>query len=159
MSDPELVSVRTQIALLDARESELLHELSSEEEGYNWRAAQAALQQLRKAKAPKGHPAFKALARAIEIGASDKRRWAELRRNAESLRRLVDSERKRLESMEAYMTVEELAIAAAYLGGLIKRYIPDTKLLRKAADELSRFFSTWRPGTPQSHQISEPRPT
>jgi hypothetical protein len=66
----------------------------------------------------------------------------------ESRRRLANTERQRLEWMEAYLTVEELAIAAAYLGGMMKRYIPDTKLLRKAADELGRFFALWRPGTP-----------
>ena len=39
--------------------------------------------------------------------------------------------------MQAYLTIEEVGIAAAFLGGIIKRYVPDTKLLRQAADELS----------------------
>jgi hypothetical protein len=106
------------------------------------------LRRLREPKARKDNPALKKLAKLIRKGAADDRRWSELRENAEYRRRLADTERKRIEAMEAYMTVEELGIAAAFLGGIMKRYIPDTKLLRKAADELSRFFSAWRPGTP-----------
>jgi hypothetical protein len=148
LDDPELISVRNQIALLDAREMELIQQLSAGEAGYNWRAAKAALRRLGKAKARSGHPAFKTLAKLIDNGAADERRWTELRENAESRRRLANTERQRLEWMGAYLTVEELAIAAAFLAGIMKRYIPDTELLRKAADELGRFFSLWRPGTP-----------
>jgi hypothetical protein len=148
LADPELISVRNQIALLDARETELIQGLSGREVGSAWRAAQAALQQLRKVKARKGHPAFKMLAKLIDKAVADERRWAELRENAEYRRRLAETERKRIESVQAYMTVEELGIAAVFLAGIIKKYVPQPSL-RKAADELSRFFSDWRPGTPE----------
>lgn len=97
MADPELISVRRQIALLDAREAELIQRLSAGEAGYNWRAARVALCKLSEApKVRTDHPAFRKLAKLIAKSASDERRWAELRENAETRHRLADTERKRL---------------------------------------------------------------
>lgn len=148
LADPELVSLRRQIALCDAREIELLQRLSTGEAGAVWRDARAQLFALKAAitlnDAVARKAAITALAAVIDRGARDDQQWSDIMSNAEQRRRFAETERKGLESAQAYMTLEDLAAVAAFLGGIIKRYVTDTVRLRSASEELTRFFSGWR---------------
>lgn len=154
MKDPALTSVREELALCDARQAELLARLSTGESGHLWHLANRALGSLRSAiasgNADAQGAAINSLISLVERGSRDEQQWAEVREVSELRRRLAETERRRIESIQAYMTMDEIGAAAAFLAGVLKRSITDESKLKSAAEDISRFFSAWKDehGTP-----------
>ena len=145
IEDDDLLSLRADIALADARAEELVERLDSGETGDRWRqlgvVAGGLLSELAKAE-----PSFEQLAdhgRMIEELAKaaviEDRSWRELRDTRQHRRKLVDTERKRLKDLHAYLTAEEALAIVARLTDTIVRHVDDRAALTAILYEIQQL--------------------
>lgn len=143
-----LVSMKYQLALVDAREVQLLERLGTGESGPQWLHLRKKAEELKEAiEAEDVTDQAKLLwemLKVIEDGSNDDVVWAEIQNNAEFRRKLTETERKHIESERAQMSYEQIGQIAAFIGNLLKRYVTDPARLESAAVELARYFD----GTP-----------
>lgn len=118
MNDPDYLSLKGEIALAAARHQELLNGLSTGETGAAWLAAQAAYGDTMVAMATGEDPMpyLDNLRRLLDQGVEDVRKWDELRKNADHIRKLSNTERVRQEALAEYMTAEG---GVAFVGTLL----------------------------------------
>jgi hypothetical protein len=139
MLDPDFVSLKNEIAVVKARQNELLARMSTGESGASWRDAMKAFNE----------DNIIGLKDILMQGIDDERQWNEARENIEALRRLSDTERRRLESAQAYMTAEEIGVVAGFFAGMIKRYVRNPEDLQSCGREMGQFFEAWRTRGPE----------
>jgi len=146
-ADPEYVSLRKQIGVIYARESELLERIG--DHAPKWEEARALLDEIAgSSDADSAEAALDALVALVDRGCKQAATFSELYGVLEVHRRLADTERRRIESANAYMTADELAIAAGFFANILRRYVRDPGDLRAAAAEMGAFFDSAR--TPAS---------
>lgn len=138
------VSMNKQLALLDARELELIGRLDTDESGAAWRRVKGSAKELKAAIEREDKVAqakqLWLLLDAIEKGGSEEEQWDEIRFSAEGRRKISETERKHLDAQRASMSLDQIGQVASFLGNLLKRYITDQARLAAAAEELSRYF-------------------
>lgn len=144
-SDSELLALRDDIALTDARLSDLLARVDTGESGALW----ARLQELRleviackRAGDSVGQAkALNALLDTIGQGHADYRAWAEVGAVLDQRRRLVESERKRLVEMQQTLTVEKAMLLIGAIGGIIKAHVQDRHVLAAISNDIQSLVS------------------
>lgn len=154
--DPNLISIRRQMALCDARQVELLSRF--EESGATWAEVRDALFGVQN-----GTTDIATVIALVDRGEADRAAWDELTSLFETRRKLSSTEQRRIESMQAYMTAEEIGVAAGYCAAVLKEFIRDPADLRAAGQRMSEFFSVWRdtsnttsPRSPRSPEGGRP---
>ena len=139
-NDPELLSLRRDIALLDARILDLLPRVDTGEAGQLWRAAQAAMAKLRLelAKHDMGGMmlALAQVERLIGQGASDYAAWREIGALIEQRRKLCESEQKRVTMVAEVLTTEQAMALLTRVAAVIQRHVTDRQALNAIALEL-----------------------
>lgn len=148
LSDPELSSMKYQLAMLDAREQELLRRLDTGEAGVLWelveRAAQTLEIALEKGSKNVQQTVTADLLKNLKAWVNNETQFNELYRIWELRRKLAETEGKREERLNAHFTIDDMTKMAAFLAGMLRRYMPDQKTLRAASNELSQFFGVYR---------------
>jgi len=144
--DPELLAIRQDIALLDARASDLLSRADSGESGAIWARAREEFEKWRAA-ADRGVDAearqhLAELAESLTKGAGDYAVWVEITDLIEHRRKLVETEMRRLEKMSAFITVEQASMLLASVGEVIKRHVTNPETLQAIARDLSRIMAS-----------------
>ncbi len=133
--DPALLSLRSELALLDGRLFDLLGRVDTGESGRIWGKAQEAVLDLRAANLNKDQEAAgEALNRLIGIiskGHSDYAAWHEVHEVVDQRRRIAESERKRLVETHQMITTERALALMGAIVGAIKEEINDQKLLQR----------------------------
>jgi hypothetical protein len=115
--DPELLNLREDISLIDARMSDLLRRVDSGESGKVWNDLRTAWRAVKRAtNDDEKTMAIAELGPLIEHGYMDTQAWGEIGGLLEQRRKLVESERKRLIEMQQMMTAgqAQMLIAAVY---------------------------------------------
>lgn len=139
-ADTELLALRQDIALLDARLEDLLGRVDTGEAGKLWQDAQSAFGKFRMAyelKEPKRlRAALVDLERAIGRGASDYAAWDEVTRLLEQRRRLVESERRRLVDMQQMITTERAMVLLAAVVETVREHVTDRAALAAISNDL-----------------------
>lgn len=134
-ADPELLELRTQIGLVDARIVDVLRLVDSGESGSRWRDLNAAWKMYRdgvKAKDPDAMAAaLGSVGQAIDAGEGDWRAWREVATLVEQRRRLVDTERRRLVDLRQLVTSEQLLLVSHALLKVVLDHVGD-QLTREA---------------------------
>lgn len=132
-NDPELLSVRSEIALLDVRMSELLGRLDHAE-GPSWRVHIKKSMDAFMSARSRGEPvemtaALDTLANLInEQFWPDHLAWQEIRNIVQERAKLSEVERKRLESMKQTMTAEQAATLLAAVAHLVREFLSGEQL-------------------------------
>src|SRR5688572_7711861 len=107
--DPELLSLRSEVALVDARLVDLLSRVDTGESGALWAELRRAYRAFARARlAGDDEPA--ALAKVehlIERAGQDHQAWAEIGTLIEQRRKLAESESKRLITLQQMITAEQ----------------------------------------------------
>ena len=142
-SDGELISLRSDVALLDARIADLLARVDTGESGRIWSETRAAFNDLRTANR-KGDQAaataaFMQLDQLISDGQSDYATWAEVVNLVEQRRRTVDSERKHLQQMGQLVAVEQMMVLAGALLASVKQHVSDRDTLQLITTDFTRL--------------------
>lgn len=158
LEDGELLSLRSEIALIDARTQELIGKIDIGEAGKLWLDLKDSLSlfdslQRQASSMPDGDDRKRDLLRAsaetlndirnsIRRGAADWMIWKEIKDNLEDRRRLVESEQKRLIAMQTMVTAEQAMILVAALTASVRKYVTDNKLLGKIQNEFVRLTNS-----------------
>ena len=138
--DPELVSTRRQIAVLEAREDELLGQLSTGESGAAWLAAGKLMQDIGRCDEDKVPSLMSQLESTISEGLSDTVLWREIQENMETARRLRDSELNRLKALHAAVSTKDAKDMMARLLAIVKDSVGEPEILRLILVGVDREF-------------------
>jgi hypothetical protein len=133
VSDPDLLSMRSQAALLTTREMELTRQLS-EMEAPAWNQAVTVLGELETAMESKDktglQKAFGDLKQIIRDGADGiakySQTWSELRQVIQEKARLSQAESKRLEQVGGYVKTEDLMLVLFGILEAVKTHVQDS---------------------------------
>jgi hypothetical protein len=178
LSDPNKLALENELAVLVARNEELLAALDSKGSARLFKRLRDTMNAMDRAsrdprttrersnaKAENRHSQKQAellneLRRMILRGASEAERWDELRENMEQQRKLAESERKRLVESHQVATVEEIM---AFMGGvlaILKKHITDKRVLRAIGNDIDALVnggetnSMTRPGEDETGERS-----
>lgn len=138
VSDSELLALREDIALLDARLADLLSRVDSGEARVLWQAVEDAWKAYRRKRGgPQERDAFVALDQAISDGVNDYEAWGEIHAVIEQRRKLTESERKRLIEMRQMVTAEQAMLFVSALQDSIRRHVTDRTTLTLIAQDMA----------------------
>jgi hypothetical protein len=142
-NDPDLLALRDEISIVDARIAELLARVSSGESGGTWRRLGQVWENMLEARA-RGDTAmvqfhFGKIGGLISDGLGEHAAWDGLHRAITQRARLVETERRRLEAMSQLMTAEQAMAMVTLLADSVKRHVSDKDALRAISADLARF--------------------
>jgi hypothetical protein len=139
-ADPDLISLRDEIAVVDARLSALFNDLPAG--APDWAALQTAWDSMVRAQgandtmtATAHRAACQALMNEGSRGAS---LWAEVYAVLDLRRRLADSERRRLEALCANIPADRVLTLVAALATSVRTHVTDPEALQAISDDFER---------------------
>jgi hypothetical protein len=142
-SDQELLSLKSELALTDARLMDLLARVNTGESGQLWADLRRAHREFTVARGAKDVPKMNvALARMeqlIESATDDHQAWAAIGGLIEQRRRLAESEAKRLASLHQMMTKEEALLMAHQVIDIMTRHVTDKQVLSAIIVDMQRL--------------------
>lgn len=141
IADEELMSLRSEIAVIDARINDLLTRADSGESGRLWRQLSAQMQAVDAARNPETVEREMTKTRQlIHAGDADGALWDEIREAVLTRERLVRSERKRLVEARLLISVEHAQLAMAMFVDAAKEAVGnDPKIMGKIVDAYTRI--------------------
>src|SRR3990167_2348387 len=143
--DPELLALRDELSLTDARLTDILARVDTGEAGAVWQAARRALSDFRKASAAgdtkKMADHLREMESLIDQGFSDYAAWDEIGRLIEQRRRLGDSEQKRLVAMQQMITAEQAMILLAAVVDVVRQNVSDRGVLAAISAGIGRLMA------------------
>jgi hypothetical protein len=144
LSDPTMLSVRDDIALLDARLEDLLRRADTGEAGKIWqrlKQQKAEMLQARSRKDPEGvQAALQSIMVLIDHGFGDHLTWEDIRSTVLDRNRLVRSESRRLVDAHQMVTVERLVTFMQVLGQILLSEIPDKTVARRIVGQIQSLM-------------------
>jgi hypothetical protein len=140
IADPNLISLRSDIAVVRARTNDLLKRVDSGEAGQIWRSLQDSYQDFKTARSAadpvKMQESLELLGTLIERGAADSKIWFEVISTIEQGRKLIDSELKRLQALQVYIDSGAVITMLTAIAIQLKEIIENRDLTVK--EQLSR---------------------
>lgn len=144
-SDTQLLELDHDIALVDARLSDLLGRADTGEAGKLWEKAQRANDDIRKALHNENYGgvmiASEELDRLIGDRLMDYQAWNEITSLLDQRRKLVESQRKRLIESQQMITSEQAMTFVVALTDIIRRNVTDRTTLNAISIEMSKLIS------------------
>ena len=152
IADEELMSLRAEIAVLDARINDLLVRADSAESGRLWRQLSAQMRAVDAAVDPESATAtMTKLQQIIHAGAADWMLWEEIREAFLSRERLVRSERKRLVEARLVISLEQAQLVMAMFVDAAKEAVGhDERAMAKIVEAFVRLT-----GRADAHDVSD----
>ena len=136
-SDPELLELKSAIALTQARIVDLIRRADTGESGHAWDQLAKLKEQFLKAQdTDTQHRVLGELLDSIDKSKGDFHTWREVFDLVEKQRRLTDSEAKRIERMGQYITYEQGVVLITRLLTVIRKHVKDQSVLNAIADEV-----------------------
>lgn len=137
--DPDLISMRQEIALVDARTNEVLSRLDSKEAAAHWMQLKDLVEQFRLGTATQRIQAAEALSTWSTEALSDYAVWAEVLDLMERRRKLAETESKRLAAMGQFLTASQAMVLLASVVDVIRRTVTDKQQLSAISREIGRL--------------------
>jgi hypothetical protein len=145
MEDKELLALRHELSVVDARIADLYQRVDTGESGKLWLRSREVLQDLRKALATqdpkKTTEAIIELDDLIRHGASDYSAWDEIHTLFELRRRLVETERRRLIDMQTMISAEQATGIVRALLYAVRENVTDLNILNRIQTAFNRIFN------------------
>jgi len=142
-ADPDLLVLRDEVALLDARLGDVLGNVNTGESESIWKALQRKNAELRTAIKVKDNPrvnqTVKELSELIDDGASEIEAWGEVYNLLDQRRRLVESERKRLVEMQQMISAERAMVLLSVILDTIQRHVTDRSILAAISADFGKL--------------------
>ena len=142
-ADPDFLSLRDEIALLDARIGELVGELMGG--GGDWEKVETGLADVRLAVSTNNVPLMASALAAIEAqvtaGAKVQAIWGNVVPLLEQRRKLAETERRRIVDAQQMVTLEQMMALLAVVRDAINTHITDGPTRARIADELRALAS------------------
>jgi hypothetical protein len=144
LRDPELLSLKDEIASIDARLAELWQRVDSGESGELWEAVDKEWQALKHAQAlndvPKMHASFDKLDLLFQRQRTDTAAHREIAEKIEQRRKLVETEHKRLMTSQQVLNQTEAMVYMGAITDIITRNVTDKKALSQIVVELQQVM-------------------
>lgn len=150
--DPDILVLRDEIALADARLADLLTRVDAGESGALWKDLKDLVDQLGKTvealDLDGARDALKGLRDVMLKGYTDATAWQEIQAVLMLREHLVRSERQRLVQMQQMISVEQAMTLIAALTESVRRHVTEPDALRAISTDLVRLTAfAARPGT------------
>jgi hypothetical protein len=143
--DSELLALRDEIALCDARLGDLLKRVDTGESGRLWRDLRAAWVALEMARESQDGDAMasalKLVGQLIQRGQADYAAWDEVHKTLDARRKLTESERKRLVELQAVVTAEQAMGLVARVLGIVREHVKDRETLALMSAEFAALMA------------------
>lgn len=142
-TDPDLLALREDIALVDSRLTDLLKRVDTGESGKLWINLREAFNEFGKART-KGDVA-EMTARLAEVeglilrGLVDYAAWEDVGKTLDRRQKLVESERKRLIEMQQVLSVNQAMVLLSAVVETVRKNVTDRKALAAISSDLARF--------------------
>lgn len=137
-ADPNLLVLREDIALLDARLADLLTRVDTGESGNRWKSVKESYKQYAKCrKTDFEAEALKDLQTAIYAGVTDTEAWEEIQGVLTQREKFVASERKRLVDLQQMITASDALVLVQRLAGIVGTHVSDRTALAAIMAEFS----------------------
>lgn len=140
-SDPDLLVLRDEIGLIDARVAELMGRISTGENAVTWMILKDKFGELKKhvksGDVVKTIEALNAVEAVVNTAVGDYLIWGEIQNGLEQRRKLVESERKRLVEIQAFIDARSAMTLVASIIDVIRRNVKDRRELSQITQELS----------------------
>lgn len=147
--DPELLALRHDIALVDARLADVLARVDTVESGALWKRLQATHAALVLAQAKDNAQelttGLSELGLLIGRGLGDWATWEEIGRLVEQRRRLVESETKRLVAGHQVLRLDEANLLILALAQAVRNHVADHGTLNAINAEFARLLGRQAP--------------
>jgi len=141
--DPGLLTLREDIALLEGRLEDVLGRVDSGESGRLWNQANAAVLELRAARAKGDNEgvaeALNSLVSIIQKGHLDYAAWNEVGSLIDQRRRLIESERKRMIESHLMISSDRAMLLISAIAAAIKEEIKDRNLLQRINNRIMKI--------------------
>lgn len=142
LADPELISVREELALVDVRTFDVLGRVDTREAGAHWVAIRKAIQAFSDASSPVKRAEAAADIESLSAEAlSDYAAWSEVLDLVERRRKLAETEAKRLEKMGNQITADRLMLLLAAVVDVIRRHVPERKVLSAISRDITELVN------------------
>ena len=144
-SDPELLSLRSEIALIDVRIGGLVKTIDSEKSERLWGTVKKEYDDL--AFAMKNNNTSQTIKQMGEIkrllseGMEDDAIWEEITGAIDQRRKLVESERTRLVQMQEMITSERAMLLIAAVVDIVRENVNDAKTLQSISADIGRLIT------------------
>lgn len=140
VSDAQLLVLRDEIGLLEARLGELIGRIDTGEAGAVWKALKMALEEYRTAKAIGSSievtKALLGIENLIDQGIEDYLIWGEIQSLIQQRRKVVESERKRLVEMQQMITSERAMVLLAAVVDTVRKHVSDRDTLQAISSDI-----------------------
>jgi hypothetical protein len=144
-TDPQLLSLRAEVSLVDTRLDELLTKVDTKESGYAWSRLKVALTEFKKAQAlgkvDRAMDALYDLEALINTGGKDYLVWQEIAKTIELRKALVESERRHLVEMHQMISGESVMVLLAAVLDVIRKNEPDRQILARISEDIRGLIS------------------
>jgi len=138
IADSELLALREDIALLDARLGELLERVDTGGSGQRWSQLTVAWFAFKTATDPIEVIKARLLVDTIiDDAATDYAAWGEVHNILEQRRKLSESEQKRLVTMQQMVTAEQAMLFVAAIQDAVRRHVTDRRVLSAIAADVA----------------------
>jgi hypothetical protein len=141
-NDPEMLSLREDIALLDARISDVLSRVDTGESGHLWKALKDAWTEAELSIDADPITQMRAMAKLGELidrGLADTVAWGEITASLQQRRKLVESERKRMVETQQMITSTQALVMINQLSTAIMTHVSDPHARAAIATEFVRI--------------------
>lgn len=150
--DGDLLALREDLALLDARLADVLQRVDTGESGQRWRAVQAAFAAFARHRARGDVPQMQAALAQVEHeltqGVQDYAAWQDVRSLLDQRARLAGEERRRLHELQQTLTAEQAMTLLAAVQAVILRHVHDRDTLAALAAEFRSLVVVGPRGLP-----------
>jgi hypothetical protein len=138
--DAELLSLKSEIALTDARLFDLLSRVDTGESGQRWAGFTKAYEEFQTSRrardVPKMNVALAKIERDLAQATDDRAAWAEIGALVEQRRRLAESEHKRMVSLQQLLSIEEAMALMHRVVDVVTRHVTDRQALSAIVVEI-----------------------
>jgi hypothetical protein len=143
--DPELLSLQQDVALVTERINSLLARVTSGESGAAWKHLGKCWREFRRHRASgnvvRMQEALEQLAEPLEQGLADHAAWEELGLQLDRRARLAEQEARRLEKMQASLSLEEALGLLGTVLDVLKRHVTDPDVLAAIGGDLEQLVA------------------
>ena len=158
--DAELLSLRSELALTDARLMDLLARVNTGESGQLWADLRRAHREFTGAKRGRDvarmYTTLARMEQLIDSAVDNHQAWAAIGELIEQRRKLAESEAKRMASLHQMMTKEEALLMAHQVIDIMTRHITDKQVLSAIIVDMQRMVG---PAHALPAYAGEPEPT
>ena len=154
MTDPDLLSARDEIALVQLRIQDLMGKLKDGGTAGLWDAlrlkfidVEAAIRAGDPAALDKG---LMSLGQIIEEGSDAEQVWGEMYEAIEAKTKVSEREWRRLRDLRQFMTVQQSMDLVSYLVECVTRHVPDRDVLGLITRDMDRVLTAPKGGLPEA---------